>query len=273
VATQNPQRVELGDMLRRAREAAGLAPTAIEEHLGWYAGKVSRVERGSRVPVPAEIDRLADLYGLAGDERTTLRLLADAARKREAPSRVADFAQTYVALERAAAEIRYYDAELVPGLLQSEGYARAVLAHLHSHQQLDEVLAARVARQEILHRDNPPEVRVVLGEAALHRLVGGDEVLRDQIRHLLHLSTLPTVAIRVLPFSAGAHRAIGVGFTWLRLGAPPIARVYIEGLTDATYLQDPEETAVYAADFEEVWAAALSQRDSATILRGRITAS
>ncbi|HET9137987.1 helix-turn-helix transcriptional regulator [Actinophytocola sp.] len=273
MATQNPQRVELGDMLRRARESAGLTPAAIEGDLGWYTGKVSRVERGSRVPVPAEIDRLADLYQVAGEERTTLRMLADAARKREAPARVADFAQTYVALERAAAEIRYYDAELVPGLLQSEGYARALLAHLHSQQQSDEVLAARVARQAILRGDNPPDVRVVLGEAALHRLVGGEEVLQDQIRHLLHVAALPNVAIRIMPFTSGAHRAIGVGFTWLRLGAPPIARVYIEGLTDATYLQDPDETAVYAADFEEVWAAALSQRDSATILRGRITAS
>lgn len=269
VATQNPQRFELGEMLKRAREKAGLKPRAVEDELRWYAGKTSRVEAGTRVPVPAEIDRLAELYRIRTSERETLHLLADAARKRESPSRVADFAQTYVTLERAAAEIRYYDAELVYGLLQSERYARAVLANSRS-QHVEERTEDRVKRQTILTRQNPPDVRVILGEAALHRMVGGESALHEQFRHLLAVGELPNVAIRVLPFAVGAHRALGIGFTFLRLVTPAITRVYIEGLTDATYIHEPDETAVYEQDFAELWAAALDEEDSASILRRRI---
>jgi hypothetical protein len=269
VATQNPQRFELGEMLKRARDKAGLKPRTVEDELRWYAGKTSRVEAGTRVPVPAEIDRLAELYRLGKGDRETLHLLADAARKRESPSRVADFAQTYVTLERAATEIRYYDAELVFGLLQSERYARAVLANSRS-QHVEERTADRVARQTILTRENPPDVRVILGEAALHRMVGGKEGLREQVAELLAKGRLPNVAIRVLPFAAGAHRALGVGFTFLRLAAPAITRVYIEGQTDATYIHEPDETAVYEQDFAILWAVALDEQRSASILRRRI---
>jgi hypothetical protein len=269
VATQNPQRFELGEMLKRAREKAGLRPQAVEAELRWYPGKTSRVEAGTRVPVPAEVDRLAELYRMRGGERETLHLLADAARKRETPARVADFAQTYLTLERAAAEIRYYDAELVFGPLQSEKYARAVLANSRSHD-VEERVADRLKRGAILTRENPPDVRVILGEAALHRVVGGEEALREQFRHLLDVGELPNVAIRVLPFQAGAHRALGVGFYFLRLTAPAIARVYIEGLTNATYIHEPDETAVYEQDFEELWAAALDEETSASMFRRHI---
>lgn len=271
LATQNPQRVELGEMLRAARDAAGLTPGAVEadDQLGWYSGKVSRVERGERVPVRAEVDRLADLYKLSPSEKVTLHLLADAARKRESPSRVADFAQSYVTMERAASEVRYYDAELIYGLLQTPDYARAVL-NLSRSQHVEERVADRVSRQIILTGDKAPTVRVVLGEAALHRLVGGEQVLTQQLRHLLNMGEQPNINIRVLPFHVGSHRALGVGFTHLLLETPSITRVYIEGLTDATYIADPEETAVYEQDHDELWAMALDEHDSATILRRRI---
>lgn len=269
MATLNPQRFELGRVLKRARQQAELKTVQVEQELGWYAGKVSRVETGSRVPVRAEVDRLADLYRLSDDERATLHLLADAARKREAPARVADFAQTYVTLERAAAEIRYYDAELIPGLLQTEDYARAVLAESRS-EHVEERLADRVARQRILEGDSPVQLRVVLGEAAVCREVGGPDVLREQLEHLRTVGDLPNVRIRILPFASGAHRAMGVGFTHLRLDAPKITRVYIEGLTDATYIDDDRETAVYEADFERLWATAQDERESAIILHRRI---
>src|SRR5207244_3876469 len=91
LATQNPQRFEFGEMLQRSRKKAGLKTAEVESNLRWYPGKVSRVEAGTRVPVPAEVDRLADLYKLTKRDRETLHVLADAARKREAQARVADF--------------------------------------------------------------------------------------------------------------------------------------------------------------------------------------
>jgi hypothetical protein len=270
MAAQNPQRFELGSMLQRARRHAGLKSATVEQNLRWYPGKVSRVEAGTRVPVPAEVDRLAALYSLSHRDRETLHALADAARKRESPARVADFAQTYITLERAATEIMYYDTELIFGPMQTEGYARAVLAHPPS-ADTEGRLSDRLDRRAILTRDNPPKVRVVFGEASLHRVVGNEEILREQLQDLLKVSKYPNVAIRILPFSAGAHVALGVGFYFLRLAGPTITRVYIEGLTDATYIHDPEETTMYKRGFEDVWGLALDEPTSATMLRRRIS--
>jgi hypothetical protein len=269
VATQNPQRFELGETLRTLRKRAGREPRAVEQELRWYSGKVSRVEAGTRVPVAAEIDRLAQLYELSDDERGTLHLMADAARKRESSARVADFAQTYVTLERGATEIKYYDSELIHALAQTEDYARAVL-ETSAAGQVDERLIDRVARRSILIGDRAPSFSMLLGEASLHRMVGGASVLRGQLSHLLELARLPNVSIRILPFAAGAHRAMGVGFTFVRLGTPNIARVYIEGLTDATYIHETDETSEYEHGFEQLWARAADDDESATILRRRI---
>ena len=269
MATQNPQREELGKLLRAAREAARIKATEVEGELRWYPGKLSRVETGRRVPVPAEIDRLADLYAVKGEDRETIVRLADAARKREAPSRVADFAQSYVTYERAATEICYYDGYLVPALLQSERYARAVLTTSRS-QHIEERVAERIRRRAILTSDVLPTVRILLGEAVLHQQVAGDDALLEQLRHLLDVGELPNVSIRIVPFTAGAHWMLGVGFTFLRLTSPAITRVYIEGLTDATYIHEPDETAIYQEGFNDVWLAAPDEADSATILRRRI---
>ncbi|MFE0027192.1 helix-turn-helix domain-containing protein [Amycolatopsis sp. NPDC059021] len=269
MATQNPQRFELGETLRNMRESAGLKPSVVERDLRWYAGKVSRVEQGTRVPVAAEIDRLSDLYKVTAEERETLHLLADAARKRESSARVADFAQTYVTLERGASEVNYYSADLINALVQTEGYARALL-ETSVAGQVEERLADRMRRGMILTGANPPVVRILLGEASLHQLVGGPLVLRAQLLHLLDVAKLPNVSIRILPFAVGAHRALGVGFVFLRLPAPNIVRVYIEGLTDATYIHEADETAEYERGFNQLWSRAADDAESATILRERI---
>ncbi|OLF15681.1 helix-turn-helix domain-containing protein [Actinophytocola xanthii] len=269
VATQNPQRVELGETLRHARLAAELAPGQVEQELGWYPGKVSRVERGDRVPVRAEVARLAELYHLEAGETERLHLLADAARKRESPARVADFAQSYIAMERAAVEVDYYDAELVWGAMQTERYARAVLSKSRK-QDVEASVPDRMSRRRLLTREDAPRVRVLLGEAVLHRLVGGEEALVEQLHDLLRVSELSSAQVRILPFSVGAHRAMGVGFVRLRLERPAISRVYIEGLTDATYIADPDEVAIYEQDFDDLWSIALDDGDSANILRRRI---
>jgi hypothetical protein len=270
VATQNPQRFKLGDALRQAREAAGLKPVDVEKELRWYTGKASRVENGTRVPVAAEVDRLAQLYRVSDEQAATLHLLADAARRKSTPAHVADFAQTYVTLERAAEEILYVDAELIPGVLQTEDYARAVLSSAGLTADVEKRVADRVARRRILTQDPPVRLRVALGEAVLHRQVGGPDVHREQLTHLLKVGEMANVDVRIIPFAGGAHPALGVGFTHVRLATSDITRVYIEGLTDATYLHEDDDTAVYAAGFERLWSIALSAAESATILRRRI---
>lgn len=270
MATQNPQRIELGQTLQGMREKAGLSPRDVESDLRWYKGKCKRTESGVRVPTFAEVDRLAGLYRITDEERATLHLMADAARRRESAAHVADFAQTYITIERQAAEIDYYDPELIVAMCQNEQHARAVLAT--GSGQVDERVADRLARGLILTRPNAPRVRVILGEAALHRMVGGPAAMRAQIEHLLRLTELPNVSIRILPFAVGAHRALGVGFTLLRVRSPEIVRVYIEGLTDATYIHEPDETGIYERVFAQLWEeVAAGDDESATILRRHIT--
>lgn len=267
MANQNPQRVELGELLKGARERAALGPGDVEKVLGWYRGKNARVEAGSRVPVYAEVSALADLYRMTADERTALRVLADAARKRESSARVADFAQTYVKLERAANDIWCYDAMLVPAVLQVEAYARALLVTSRSGD-VEPRLADRMARQSILTAQEPPTIRALLGEAVLHQEVGGRAVLMKQLARLLDVGQLPNVSVRIISFTHGAHRAMGVGFVYLRMDS--LRRVYLEGLTDATYLHEHDDVDAYEQGFEGLWAEALDEVQSATILRRRI---
>jgi hypothetical protein len=271
VATKNPQRIELGQTLEGLRRRAGASASEVEERLGWHVGKCRKVETGDRTVSKAEVDVLADRFGVTPDERAALHLMADAARRRESATHVADFAQSYVALERQAAEIDFYDAELITALAMTEGYARAQLTT--GTDRVEELVTERLVRGRILTRKtNAPITRILLGEAALYRQVGGQAVMREQIAHLLDLMRLPNVSIRILPFAVGAHLALGVGFTTLRLASPKITRVYTEGLTDATYIHEPGETAVYERGFDQLWEEVAADDDkSATILRRHIT--
>lgn len=271
LARHNPQRAALGEMLRNLRLKAGLESDRVEAELGWYKGKASRVEVGGRGIVPAEAAMLADLYKLDVAERETVLQLAIAARKRESPAHVADFAQSYITFERQAGEIEFWDDILIHSLVQTQDYARALLG-TSSATQLDQRVADRISRQSILTRTNPPTVKILLGEAAVHMQVGGPRVMHEQIQHLLTVAALPSVSIRIMPFAAGAHRALGVGFRIVKVASPAsITRVYLEGLTDATYIHEPDETDVYLKAFADLWESAADDHESATILRRRIT--
>ncbi|GAA3874430.1 helix-turn-helix transcriptional regulator [Saccharothrix violaceirubra] len=266
MAVPNPLRVELGQRLRTYRERADVSLRRIDEdaQLGWYPGKMSKVETGTRVPATAELHRIADLCRVDQDERANLVALAAGARKRTRMPHVADWAQSYVLLEQAATAIDYHDAELIPAILQTEGYARALLG-LGDADHLDERVAERLSRGELLDRPNPPRVRVVLGEAALHRLPPEVHEAHGQLENLIR--PRPTAEVRILPFERGLYQMIGVGFTTLHLSALATSRVYLEGATTATYLHEPSEVAVYEAKFEKLWTLAASADESATIVR------
>jgi hypothetical protein len=277
VATANPLRVELGQRLRAFRERAKMLATAIDDdaELGWYAGKMSKVETGTRVPVATEINRLSDLFAISADERVELHALAKAARKRTPMPHVADFARSYVLLEQSAQQIDYFDAELIPALLQSPDYARTLLA-LSSTEELEERVpdledrvAERMSRRELLLGPDAPRLRVVLGEAALHRLTA--DFAHEQLELLLEMNKRRNVEVRILPFEVGLYRVIGVGFTVVKLSSPSITRVYLEGATAATYLHELDETEFYQRRFEELWNTyAADKARSETILRRHI---
>lgn len=271
-APRRVTRVQLGILLREWRDRAGLSSKDAADLLEWHPSKLSKVEKGAARISAAELDRLLDKYGVPAEEAERMRALGKEARKRGVAGRVPDWARTYVELEQGADEIKLYDGEMVPGLLQTDEYARALLATslIAPPEDAPERAAERVQRQQRLTSDNPPDLWVVLGEAALHRLVGGRAVLRRQLEWLLELANARNVSFQILPFSAGEHPALGTQFCLLNFTEPAATFVYLEGLTDATYFDRAPHTEVYARAFRRLLVAAANERESMRMLGDRI---
>jgi transcriptional regulator with XRE-family HTH domain len=259
------RRRRLGAELRRLRESAGLTCERAGEHLACSASKISRIET-ARVPArAADVQNLCELYG-AGEERTTALVALARESKTEGwwqrfDGTMPDWFGTYVGLEAEAASIRTYEIQLVPGLLQTEGYTRALFeyAALSKPDEIEAAVAIRRSRQRILHSDRPPQLWAVLSESVLHRLVGGPAVMRDQLLHLTEISELPHVTIQVIRHDAGAHPGMCTPF--VILGFPDRADpqvTFVDYLTGALYLEKPEEVDQFNLVFNHLVAAASS---------------
>jgi uncharacterized protein DUF5753/helix-turn-helix protein len=264
------RRIELGALLRTFRERAGLEVGEVAEALGWsYVQKVGLMESGKRKLAPMEVNALLDLYKLSPGERERVASLGKEARKRDGgPAFVADWAQTYVALESAASHLKFYAEELLPGLLQTEAYTRTILAEggALTPREIDRAVSRRIERQGRLAEPDGPRVTVVLSESILRRVAGGPAVMRGQIDYIRKLANLPNFAVHILPFSAGAHLALGTSFTLLHLGDPMVTFAYIEALTDSDFLDRPPHTEVYTLAFDRAHRAALSLSESFEML-------
>jgi transcriptional regulator with XRE-family HTH domain len=260
--------------LRRLREAARLTCEEVAEHLECSASKISRVETGRVSVSPRDVRDMLELYGVPPPQRDSLVQLARDSRQKGWWHAYSDtihpqFA-TYVGLESAASEIRVYEVNLIPGLLQTEDYARTIIKAgmmNGSHEDVERRVALRMARQPALIRDDPPMLWTVVDEAALRRRVGGAELMRAQLEHVLELSGLKNVAMQVIPFGAGAHPAMGRPFVILvfpeRIDTDV---VYLEDLTSAFYLEDVDEVDRYNVFFNHLRATALSFEDSAALV-------
>jgi transcriptional regulator with XRE-family HTH domain len=261
--------------LRRLREAARLTCEEVAEHLECSASKISRIETGRVSVSPRDVRDMLEIYGVSGQERDSLVQLARDSRQKGWWHAYSDtinpqFA-TYVGLESAASEIRVYEVSLIPSLLQTEDYARAIITSGMMNgtgEEMERSVALRMARQPALTRDeDPPLLWTVLDEAALRRRVGGSELMRAQLEHVLELSSLKNVAMQVIPFGAGAHPAMGRPFVILVFPErvdPDV--VYLEDLTSAFYLEDVDEVDRYNVFFNHLRANALSFDDSAALV-------
>jgi transcriptional regulator with XRE-family HTH domain len=260
--------------LRRLREAARLTCEEVAEHLECSASKISRVETGRVSVSPRDVRDMLELYNVPAQQRDSLVQLARDSRQKGWWHAYSDtihpqFA-TYVGLESAASEIRVYEVNLMPGLLQTEDYARTIIkaGTMHGSQEdVERQVSLRMARQPALTRAEPPMLWTVLDEAALRRWVGGTELMRAQLEHVLELSSLKNVAMQVIPFGAGAHP--GMGRPFVILGFPERIDtdvVYLEDLTSAFYLEDVEEVDRYNVFFNHLRATALSFEDSAALV-------
>jgi transcriptional regulator with XRE-family HTH domain len=264
------QRLVLGGHLRRLREQAGMTAERAAFTIHSSHSKISRMEHGRVGFKERDISDLLTLYGVRhGAEREALLTLAKDAKTPGWWQGYADilphWVEPYFGLEAAASVIREFELQFVPGLLQTEEYARAVirLGNLRSEEEIILRAHARVSRQDILHRPDPPRFWGILDEGALRRTIGGPQVMQAQLRHLIEMCDHPAVTLQILPFSAGAHRAMGGPFTILRYADPDLRDVvYIEQLTSALYLDKPTEVDAYLGVIEEV--SLLANRASAT---------
>jgi transcriptional regulator with XRE-family HTH domain len=254
-------RILLGSQLRKLREAKGVAREAAGYEIRASESKISRMELGRVGFKERDVADLLTLYGVTDEgEREALLALAREANNPGWWHRFGDvlpsWFQAYLGLESAAALIRTYEVQFIPGLLQTRDYARAVVLLGHGRAPNDEVerrVNLRMTRQNIFDRTDPPHLWAVVDEAALRRPIGGPEVMRGQVASLIEATKLPNIRIQVIPFQAGGHAAAGGAFSILRFPDQELPDVvYIEQLTSALYLDKRDDVDQYAAAMERV---------------------
>lgn len=270
-------RILLGAYLRRLREARQISLEEAGNVIRASHSKISRLETGRVGFKDRDIIDLLTFYGVTDEkERQALR---DHAIRANSPGWWHDYADVlpswfdgYVGLEEAASQIRAYEVQFVPGLLQTEDYACGVILLGYSNpKEITRRVNLRMARQAVLDRPDPPSLTMVLDEALLRRPIGGSRAMRAQLKHLLEMSQRPNVTIQVIPFQAGGHAAAGGAFSLLSFAGYDLPDVvYIEQLTSAQYLDKPDIVDGYLAVMEQLRIDALTPTSSVKILRSML---
>lgn len=271
------RRRKLGAELRRRRDSAGLTSEEAAQRVGWHQSKVSRIETGRSGARPADVRRLLDVYGVENDEvRQGLEDLARDGAKRGWWQSYRDMLppsyMDFISLESDARAVRTLETTVIPGLLQTADYARAVTRAVlpqHGADRIDALVDVRIARQVVLGREPPLELRVVVDEAALRREMAGRDVMRGQLVRLTELAGRPNVHIQVLPFSRGAHIGVTgsfVVFEFPRTGDQDV--VAIDHLTSSLYLEQQEEVSAYNTAFDLLRSRALPRNESLAFVAG-----
>ncbi|GAT65930.1 helix-turn-helix domain-containing protein [Planomonospora sp. ID91781] len=261
--------------LNRLRENSGLSRVEVAERIGSTDTTIWRYETGLTRPKPTDVAALTTVYGVTGQERDSLVQMAREARQRGWWHRHRQALKpgfdSYIGLEAEASVVRSYEPLVVPGLMQTEPYARAVIeatSITHTPSEVDEKVSVRISRQRLLHGSSDPiQLVAVLDEAVLRRRVGGREVMREQLERLVDLGRLPNVEIRVIPFSAGAHAAVDGKFCLLSFPEPEDPDlVYLEQAASGLVPEDPEEVRRYTLMFGSLTAMAFGTEASAAFI-------
>jgi len=228
--------------LRQARIDARMTQKAAAEHLVWSISKIVRIEQGTVPVTPTDVRAMLQLYSVTDEARINeLVDLAKEAREDKGWSGFSDVLSPesleLFGNEPSAKVIYKYEPSVVPGLFQTQEYARSLLRALgNSEEQIDRRLEARTQRQQLLDSPHRPELNFILGETALSRPVGGEDVMREQIAHVLELAKVDDISVLLLPFAAGPHRGMGGAFTVLQFDDPL--------LPDLLYLENAERDSV-----------------------------
>jgi transcriptional regulator with XRE-family HTH domain len=269
--TDNPVvlRILLGAQLRRLREAKRITLEDAGNVVRGSSSKISRLESGRVGFKDRDVVDLFIYYGVTEQAQIqTLREIAVRANSRGWWHDYSDILpawfEEYISLEEAATQIRGYEVQFVPGLLQTEEYARAVTLLVYSNpREIGRRVSLRMARQARLSGAEPVGLSMVLDEAALRRPIGGPSVMRDQLAHLIEMSQRPNVTIQVLPFKVGGHAAAGGPFSVLHFADSDLSDiVYLEQLSTAQYLEKPDMVGMYLAVMERLRLEAAPPADS-----------
>jgi transcriptional regulator with XRE-family HTH domain len=273
-ASQTIRRRRLAAELRRLREHAGLTGDEAAERLGWSGSKISRIETHRIGVKPTDLSKLLDLYEVDLSRREELtRFALESSRAGSLESAVAglpaDYAD-YLSAENEASSLWNWDPVVVPGLLQTEAYARAVIAGYQSMYHpppghAERRIALRRLRQQLLTRDPPVNLSVVIDESVLRRRFGDRTTMQEQMLRLAELADLPSVQIQVLPFSA-QHPVTTGAFIYMQFtqvhDVPLHDLVTVEHVTATYYIEDEEQTFRYRMAFERLTEDALGPEES-----------
>ncbi|GHJ99932.1 helix-turn-helix domain-containing protein [Streptomyces sp. NPDC003753] len=270
-------RMILGRQLEELRTRAGLTYEQAAEAIGVSHSTIRRMEAAkvARLRI-ADVEKLLQTYGVTDQQEidTFLKSVREANKRgwwHTYRDVLPDWFAAYLSLEQAALQIRAYEAEFVPGLLQTEDYARALLSAGNPHaptEATERRVALRMRRQELLSRPSPPRVWVVMDETVLRWPVGGPKVMRAQIDHLIAMNALPHVTLQVMPFGNGPHPAMRAGaFHLFRFRAPELPDiVYLSGLVGAVYLDKADDVVVYREALDRLGAQSAPAKKTEAVL-------
>jgi transcriptional regulator with XRE-family HTH domain len=275
-ATPSPtvRRKRLGIELRRLREQADLTCEEVGQRLECSGTRISRIETGRINVRPGDVREMLEIYGVTGSEASSLVQLAREARRKgwwHTYGRVLPtWFETYIGLESEAVRLHDFQPLVMPGLLQTEDYARAVLRAAPSAGttgDIDRQVALRMDRQAVLAQASPPDLWVVLSESVVRAQIGGPAIMRAQLSRLIDVAERVTVTLQVLPFTASAHVHPISPFTILEFAeAADPAVVYLEHLTGSLFLESEDEFRHYTVVFNRLRAEALEAGQSVDLI-------
>ncbi|WP_119731550.1 helix-turn-helix domain-containing protein [Thermomonospora amylolytica] len=261
--------------LRRLREAAGLTIDQAASALGWPHSKLSKIETARQIPKIPDVEAILEAYGGTNEAiKLALLKLAREVRQRGWWAPYGDvLAGSYAELEFAADRIRMWQPQLIPGLLQTEDYARTIIAGGIPDQpaEVDRRLQVRMTRRVMLSKQNPPQLEFILAEEVLRRPIGGREVMREQLGALLVASSRPNVRIRVVPIAVGHYPSIGTGplvlFEFDEGTVMNLDVAYQETMSGGMYIEDIAQVRACSVLYGRIADVALSEAESAALIR------
>ncbi|MFC4900933.1 helix-turn-helix domain-containing protein [Streptosporangium amethystogenes subsp. fukuiense] len=263
----------LASELRRLRQAAGLSQDDVTEKTHVNIVTLYRIETAKTKPQLRTLLALLDIYGVTGDTRADLIALQKEAKQRgwlhSFEASLPDQYTALIGLEAEAEQAINYESLFIPGLLQTEDYIRAMIRGVRptaTDEEIENRVSARLQRQALLEGDTPLRLWAILDQAALLRRVGGDSVMRAQLKHLAQQARRPHITIQVIPFSAGAHPGMPGSFIVLKFAEDNFDVVYIDSMAGDLFLEKESDIEMYNHMCQHLRAIALSPADTTALL-------